>query len=100
MSYPEKFIADISRLSFVRHNKGLRALKADTTGLLTTFQYEKIDEGCYIFLFDMEALRDMDITLNSDRTIEYYCLSYQLIRGGVNKMPTEATLLRYQDGQI
>lgn len=87
ISYPEKFIAEASKQPFVRHDKALGELRADTPGLLTTFQYEKIDEGCYIFLVDMEALHDLNITLTGDRTIEYYCLSYQLIRGAVNKAP-------------
>lgn len=89
MTYPEKFIAEAVTIPSVLHDKGNHVLVANSPQLNTTFQYEKIDEGCYLFVVDMTAIDQTKINLFGDREIEYYCLSYQLIRGGVNKVPAK-----------
>ncbi|WP_304069062.1 helix-turn-helix domain-containing protein [Pedobacter glucosidilyticus] len=87
ISYPEKFIAEIEHYPAVQHNHQSQQIQAHTQDLRTTFQYEKIEEGCYLFVVDMEALEATKIAILGDREVEYFCLSYQLIRGGVNKTP-------------
>lgn len=87
MSYPEKFVAIADTLPFVHHDRENQKLRADSPELLTGFQYEKVDEGCYLFVVNMKALKDTKITLMGDREVEYFCLSYQLITGAVNKTP-------------
>lgn len=87
MSYPEKFISIADTLPFVSHDKQNHRLRADSPVLHTGFQYEKVDEGCYLFVVDMKAVETTKITLMGDRDVEYYCLSYQLIKGNVNKTP-------------
>lgn len=87
ISYPEKFIAEIDKNPFIFHDTQNHKIQANTNDLLTSFQYEKIEEGCYLFLVDMEALKSTQLAILGDRDIEYYCLSYQLIQGGVNKIP-------------
>ncbi|WP_343532242.1 AraC family transcriptional regulator [Pedobacter sp.] len=89
MTYPEKFIAAASTIPTVLHDDKRQVLIADSPQLKTTFQYEKIEEGCYLFVVDMTAQENTEIELFGDRSIEYYCLSYQLIRGGVNKVPAK-----------
>ncbi|WP_256012120.1 helix-turn-helix domain-containing protein [Desertivirga xinjiangensis] len=94
MSYPEKFISIADTLPFVSHDRENHKLRADSTELLTGFQYEKVDDGCYLFVVDMKALKDTKIILMGDRDIEYYCLSYQLIKGSVNKTPNSSDPLQ------
>jgi AraC-like DNA-binding protein len=87
MTYPEKFIAEAVRIPSVLHDKGNQRLVANSDQLHTTFQYEKIEDGCYLFVVDMTAVDETKIALFGDRDVDYYCLSYQLIKGGVNKVP-------------
>ena len=89
MTYPEKFIAAASTIPTVVHDEKRQILVADSPQLKTTFQYEKIEEGCYLFVVYMTAQEATEIELFGDRSVEYYCLSYQLIRGGVNKVPVK-----------
>lgn len=91
ISYPEKFITEIEQYPAIQHDKQNHLIKADSKELLTSFQYEKIEEGCYLFVVDMEAVENTRIAISGDREIEYYCLSYQLIRGDVNKTPNKDT---------
>lgn len=91
ISYPEKFIAEIAQVPQVIHNRVSQRLYANSPDLNTTFQYEKIEEGCYLFVVDMHAVKDTVINILGDRTTEYYCLSYQLIRGQVAKVPQNHT---------
>ncbi|WAC40264.1 helix-turn-helix transcriptional regulator [Pedobacter sp. SL55] len=87
MTYPEKFIAKAVTIPAVVHHENKHQLIANSENLQTTFQYEKVEEGCYLFVVDMTAVSDTKIALFGDRDVEYYCLSYQLIKGDVNKVP-------------
>ena len=87
ISYPEKFIANIEHDPYIRHDKHLQVIRADTEQLRTSFQYERLEEGCYLFVVDMEANQKTAINILGDRSTAYYCLSYQLIRGQVEKVP-------------
>lgn len=89
MTYPEKFINEASKVPSIIHDKENHVLIADSPQLDTKFQYEKIEEGCYLFVVDMMANAYTKINLFGDREVEYYCLSYQLIKGMVNKVPAK-----------
>ncbi|GGH62931.1 AraC-like DNA-binding protein [Filimonas zeae] len=87
ITYPEKFIAIMDTIPSIGHDKELRTITAGMPDVDTVFHYEKLEEGCYLFIVDMKAKQETTYVMHGDRDTEFYCLSYQRIQGPVQKTP-------------
>lgn len=87
MSYPEHFIGWLDERPTIDHDPAARRITADEGFVRSVFHYEKLEEGCYLFLVDISARQDTLYRLKGDTATDYYCLSYQVSTGPVVRMP-------------